>query len=442
MCDTARAQFAYFDPASGNLAFMENAGGSQVPTCVADAVRDHLLYNCAQLGAGYAVSNRSDAAVVGAHEVVRALFNAHGAGEVALGACTSQLFAAVADAYRRVGAIGPGDEIIVQEACHEANASPWVRLAADTGATLVWWRFREGPAAESALADLAQLLTPRTRLVAAVHVSNILGAVLDAAQLVQTVRGGPRGARTRVALDGVAFAPHLPVDVAAWGVDWYAVSLYKICGPHMAALFGTHTAFAEVAEGGPNHYFVHASAVPYKWELGGPSHEACAGVAALPRYLAAVAGEEAPPVPVEHKRAPQAAGALGVQQQRLRATIEAAFARFVLMEQPLQEKLLAYLATKPQVTVIGPPTAQPGERVPVVSFRHSTQRSADIAKKLQERGFALRNGHNYAHRLLTRLAEAGAWAGGAEDGVVRVSLLHYNTPGEVAALIDAMEAVL
>lgn len=55
---------------------------------------------------------------------------------------------------------------------------------------------------------------------AAIHVSNILGAVLDAAALVATVRGGPCGARARVALDGVAFAPHLPVDVAAWGVDW------------------------------------------------------------------------------------------------------------------------------------------------------------------------------------------------------------------------------
>ena len=70
----------------------------------------------------------------------------------------------------------------------------------------------------------------------------------------------------------------------------YAASLYKVCGPHLAALYGTHAAFAEVSEGGPNHYFIPPSAVPYKWELGGPSHEACAGVAALPQYLAAIAG--------------------------------------------------------------------------------------------------------------------------------------------------------
>ncbi len=89
------------------------------------------------------------------------LFNAHGVGEVALGSSTSQLFAAVADAYRRTGGVGPGDEIIVQEACHEANAGPWVRLAEATGATLVWWRVRDGPAAESSLDDLAALLSPR-----------------------------------------------------------------------------------------------------------------------------------------------------------------------------------------------------------------------------------------------------------------------------------------
>jgi len=91
----------------------------------------------------------------------QALFNAHGVGEVALGSSTSQLFAAVADAYRRTGGIGPGDEIVVQEACHEANAGPWVRLAEATGATLVWWRVRDGPAAESSLDDLAALLSPR-----------------------------------------------------------------------------------------------------------------------------------------------------------------------------------------------------------------------------------------------------------------------------------------
>lgn len=91
----------------------------------------------------------------------QALFNADGVGEVALGPSTSQLFASVADAYRRTGVVGPGDEIIVQEACHEANAGPWVRLAEETGAKLVWWRFREGPASESALSDLAGLLTAR-----------------------------------------------------------------------------------------------------------------------------------------------------------------------------------------------------------------------------------------------------------------------------------------
>ncbi len=57
---------------------------------------------------------------------------------------------------------------------------------------------------------------------AAIHVSNILGAVLDAAALVAAVRAGPCGGRARIALDGVAYAPHLPVDVAAWGVDWCA----------------------------------------------------------------------------------------------------------------------------------------------------------------------------------------------------------------------------
>ena len=71
-----------------------------------------------------------------------------------------------------------------------------------------------------------------------------------------------------------------------------------------------------------------------------------------------------------------------------------------------------------------------------------TDRHVMSARCAQERGFALRHGHLYAHRLVGRLAARGKWAGGGEDGVVRVSLLHYNTPDEVAQLIVALEAVL
>ena len=76
----------------------------------------------------------------------------------------------------------------------------------------------------------------RTKVLAAVHVSNLLGEVLDARALVAAVRECSPAAH--VVLDGVAYAPHMAIDVAAWGVDWYGLSCYKVWGPHLAALYG------------------------------------------------------------------------------------------------------------------------------------------------------------------------------------------------------------
>ncbi|KIY97181.1 hypothetical protein MNEG_10783 [Monoraphidium neglectum] len=217
----ARGAFAYFS--APRLAFMENAGGSQVPRCVADAVRDHLLHDCAQLGAGYDVSNRSTSTVDAAHDAVAALMGAPpGSGHVALGPSSSQLLAALGGCYSRL--LGPGDEVVVQESCHEANAGPWVRCAESSGATLRWWRTDVTPSfssggsgggggsaadnATSASSDaaaaaaggrlwvsfpcasrpgrLAALLSERTRVVAVTHVSNLLGGVADLRALVAT----------------------------------------------------------------------------------------------------------------------------------------------------------------------------------------------------------------------------------------------------------------
>lgn len=205
--EKAREAFAYFDANApgGKLAFCENAGGSQVPRVVADAVRDHLLYDCAQLDAGYALSEWSTAAVHAARRDVAAFLGAHdGGGTVALGPSTSQLLANLGACYARV--LGRGDEIVVHEACHEANAGPWVRCAAASGAALRWWRVDATPAftpaaegsedaqlrialpCASSLTALEGLLSERTRVVAVAHVSNLLGGVLDLRKVVALVR--------------------------------------------------------------------------------------------------------------------------------------------------------------------------------------------------------------------------------------------------------------
>lgn len=253
----------------------------------------------------------------------------------------------------------------------------------------------------------------------------------------------------RVVADGVAYAPHLPMDVRAWGVDWYVFSTYKTWGPHMAALYGSHDAWKELTDAteGPNHYFVPNGDVVYKYELGGVNHEGCAGLCALPQYLEAVASSyrelcSSSDAAGDAGAAGSSSGGSSITSSSYgklsRSTVEDAFKAMAAMEQPLQQRLLQYLTSVPGVTVLGPSSCS--SRVPTISFVHKDLPSPAISNALQDRGFAVRHGHMYAHRLISMLQLRGGAP--VEEGVVRVSMLHYNTPQEVEQLVAALKDVL
>jgi selenocysteine lyase/cysteine desulfurase len=197
-------------------------------------------------------------------------------------------------------------------------------------------------------------------------------------------------------------------------VDWYAYSTYKVYGPHMAALFGRHEAFARLT--GPNHFFIPAGEVPYKFELGGASHEGCAGLLALREHLNALA-----------LRNPR--------DEVNRATVESAFAAMTALELPLQRRLVDWLRSRKGVRIVGPAHGE-SSRVATISFTHDRRSPADIVAAAHAAGIGIRHGHMYAYRLCEALGIDPV------QGVVRVSAVHYNTVDEINRLIAAMEPVL
>lgn len=398
--DTIRA---HFPGLGGPDALLDNAGGSQLPRSAIARAVEYMEHSFVQLGADYATSISATRLVERAHRLSLVFVGGEGLGQVAIGPSTSALLAMLADCFRRAfDASRP--EIVVAQSGHESNIGPWVRLA-EHGWTVHFWRV--DPQTQTCpLAQLEQLVGPRTRLVALAHVSNLLGEIVDIAEVCRIAHA----AGAKVVVDGVAFAPHRAVDVGALGADFYALSTYKVYGPHMALLFGTHEALAGLE--GPNHFFVPGTDVPYKLELGGVLHEGCAAWLGTFEYLAWLAGAE--------------------HQALDRATIEAAFDRVAALEGPLMEPLLDNLAQRPQVRIIGPVRATP-HRVPTVSFVHDHKSSREIACAANDAGFGIRHGHFYAHRLCTALGLV------PEDGVVRVSLAHYNANAEVQRLIDQFD---
>jgi cysteine desulfurase family protein (TIGR01976 family) len=396
---------ALFPALAGDTIFLENAGGSQVPACVADRMHRYLTETYVQLGAGYGLSQRCTATVEEAHAFARTFVNA-GDGHAILGSSTTALLNILADSYGRV--LRPGQRIILAETGHEANLGCWKRLER-LGVEIAWWRMDRETFA-SPLADLAALLDERTALVALPHVSNLLGGIVD----LRAVADLAHAAGARVVADGVAYAPHRAVDVQAWDVDWYVYSTYKVYGPHMAVLYGKQAALDELV--GPNHFFIPDDDLPYKFEPGGANHEGCAGLLGLGEYFNVLTGRD-PAAPCD------------------RATVEAAGARMREWEEAPTACLLDYLGGRPDVRVVGPAGAGP-DRVGTVSFLHATRASREITAVVDRSEVAVRHGHMYAWHLCDALGLD------LEDGVVRVSLVHYNTTAEIERLIEVLDEVL
>lgn len=382
---------------------MDNAGGSQVPGCVAEAVREYMLTSYVQVGASYPASARATQVVADAHAMMNTMFGGAEHGKVILGASTSALCRMLSDCYADV--LGPGDEVIVAENGHEANVFPWVDLA-KRGVDVKMWE-ADPETGRLDLAALTSLLSKRTRIVAFPQVSNILGAVED----VRAVADMAHSVGARVVLDSVAYAPHAALDVATWGVDYCVFSCYKVFGPHMAALWGLSEALADIT--GRNHPFIPRDEIPRKFEVGGVLHEGCAGLLALRGYLSFLAD----------------AGEFN------RQTLINAFANAAALEEPLTRRLVDFLNSKPKVRIIGPATSGP-ERVGTVSFIHAVLTPKAIVDEVDRHDIGMRHGHFYSYRLMQRLGIP------PEQGVARVSFAHYNSQEEVARLIGVLDRIL
>ncbi len=400
---TANEVRAWFPALQSGFAYLENAGGSQVPVCVAEAIARHMVTEYVQLGAGYPQADAATSMVNEAHRFMAEFVNAGDAGHIVIGPSTTALINLIAGAYGDIWT--EGDEIVIAQANHEANAGAWERLQRRGAKIKIWLIDRETFLCE--LNSLEELLTERTRLVALPHVSNLVGMVQDVKAVCQMAHQ----VGAKVCADGVAYAPHRAIDVRELGVDWYVFSSYKVFGPHLAVLYGKRKSFEELT--GPNHGFIPKDALPSKWELGGVSHEACAGLLALKPYLEFLASE------------PYGG----------HSTVQKAYETIHSLEAPLEAALRDGLRALPGVRLIGPQEAS-DDSEGTVSFLHDSVPADQIAAAVNRRGIGIRSGHMYAVRLLQGLGIP------EEPGVVRVSLVHYNTMEEIERVLEAVESVL
>ncbi|KAJ9463817.1 putative cysteine desulfurase [Diplonema papillatum] len=405
--DFVRKQFPGLSDAE---VLMDNAGGSQICRQSIDRITDYLVRCNVQHGASYDRSKQSVAAADAGVEAARVLLNAKEKCEVTLGPNTTSLFLYLSLAM--TSQVKKGQDIIVTNSDHEANVGCWKKLAARTGATVKEWKVNT-TTWKHEIADLKALISDNTYLVTVTSCSNIIGEVNDIAAYAKLAH--EHGAL--ICTDAVAFAPHRAMDVQATGVDFHASSLYKVFGPHIGVLYGKKSRMLELP--GINHHFITDEMIPGKFQPGGFCHELAAGCAGILDYLSAVA--------VHHDAA--------YEQKTPRERVEFAFELFTRQEDVLCEKFLAFLRGKPGVRIIGGAECAAG-RVPTISFAKEGLRSSEAMAATDSRSIGIRYGHFYAWQLIHDLGLLES------DGIIRVSMAHYNTEAEVDRVIAALDEVL
>ena len=379
------------------LVYLDNGATSQKPQAVIDALVRYYTTENANVHRGvHTLSQQATDDYEAARAKIRQLLNAAHDHEIIFTRGTTESINLVAQSYGRQN-IGPGDEIIISNMEHHSNIVPWQMLCQEKNATLRVVPINDS--GELLMDEYEQMLSPRTKLVAITHVSNALGTIQPAAQIVALARA--HGALTL--LDGAQAIPHLPIDVRQLDCDFYAFSGHKLYGPTgTGALYGK----TELLDAMPPVYgggemiksvtFEHTTYndLPYKFEAGTPNIAGAIGLGAAIDYL-----------------------------QNIGYDAIAAH----------EHQLLQYGAQALQsiggLRIIGDSPHKAG----ILSFVIDNIHPHDIGTILDTQGIAIRTGHHCAQPVMQRFQI---------PATARASLAIYNTKADLDALARAIDRAI
>jgi cysteine desulfurase/selenocysteine lyase len=374
------------------LVYLDNAASAQKPEAVIEALSNVYRHSYANVHRGlHTLANEATEAFEGARQKIADFLGAQNAAQIVLTRGATEAINLVANSFGQT--LESGDEIILSQMEHHSNIIPWQLLAQRTGAVIRWC-----PVTQTGELDydaLMGLMSARTRLVAMVHMSNVLGTTNDASRIVKMARDN--GAA--VLLDGSQSAVHMPVNVTELGCDFFVFTGHKLYGPSGAgALYASGDWLDRLPPwqgGGEMIAEVHEdhstwADVPHKFEAGTPA-------------IADVIG-------------------LGAAIDWVRR-----FDRIAVMEheRALLDRATQGVSAMPGIQLIG--TAQ--DKGAILSFAMDGAHAHDLAQLLDKYGVAVRAGHHCAQPLMRRFGV---------DSTVRASFAIYNTADEVDVFLEAL----
>ncbi|MCB1731184.1 MAG: aminotransferase class V-fold PLP-dependent enzyme [Halieaceae bacterium] len=392
-----------------DFVFCGNAGGSYVAQPVIDCLEHYNRHLRVQPYTGYPSALAAGEAMDRTRGGWASALNID-EQELTIGPSTSMNSYVMAQALG--AAWGAGDEIVVTAQDHEANHGVWRRQAEARGAVVREWPV-DPLTGLLDLEGLTPLLNERTRWVFFTHCSNIIGTVNPVADIVAAIR---RRCAARVCVDAVAYAPHHICDLRALDVDMYLFSLYKVFGPHQGLMYLRGELQQELSP--QCHYFIQDDSCK-RFNPAGPQHAQVAACRGVLDYFDAV-----------HRRHGGGDAAASAPAMASLHTLLSTH------EAELAAPLLDYLHHSPHARLLGKADGKDGDRAATIAFKPLRKGSSDVATALHLQGIGAEWGHFYAHRLLANLDID------PDQGVVRVSLVHYNSLPEVQRILTALDAAL
>lgn len=376
------------------LVYLDSAATSQKPISVIEAVKHYYEWDNANVHRGvHTLGSRATDAYEGAREKVRRFLHARHAEEIIFTRGTTTALNLVASSYAR-SVCGEGDEIVITLMEHHSNLIPWQQVAKATGATLKYIPLQ--PDGSISLEDAEKTITDRTKVVAMVYVSNVLGVINP----VKEVAAIAHRHGAVMVVDGAQSTPHLKVDVQDLDCDFYALSGHKMCAPTgIGALYGKKELLEKmepVEFGGEMIDFVDLyestwKDLPWRFEGGTPIIAGAVGLGAAIDFL-----EE---IGLDH-----------IHQH----------------EEKLAEYAISRMSEVEGLIVYGPKGKRPG----VVTFNLGDVHPHDVATVLDAEGIAVRAGHHCCQPLM-RWLKASATA--------RASFYLYNTEEDVDRLTESLK---
>ncbi|WP_420628456.1 cysteine desulfurase-like protein [Candidatus Leptofilum sp.] len=381
--------------------YLDGPGGTQVPQSVIDAMSSYWQHGGSNSGGPFLTSRYTDDITNAARAAMMDFYNARRPEEIVFGQNMTSLNFSLSRALARTWQ--PGDEIIVTRLDHDANISPWLLAAQDSGAVVRWLDF-DPTDCTLRLDLLPDLLNEKTRLLTITYAANAVGSITNVRRAVELAHA----AGAIVLVDSVHFAPHGLIDVQALDCDFLISSAYKYFGPHTGILYGKYELLDELMA-----YKVRpAPAKPAgKWETGTQSFESLAGVTAAVDYIASIGGKAS----------------------TRREQLVQAMRQIKAHEMALSQRFLSGAVQVPGLRVYGiTDVEQLAERTPTFAVSVEGLSAEAVATKLGEQGIFVWHGHYYAVAVMERLGLLD------EGGLVRIGFVHYNTFEEVDRVLHAI----